>query len=50
VSRYLTRRLLRWTWLIAIWAYPRGLISLRTFCAIEDAYYLRCVRSLEGKS
>ena len=40
-SRWFMRR----AWLAALWAYPRGIISLETFLRIDDAYYARCVRS-----
>lgn len=45
-----SRALLRWAWLAALWAYPRGIISLETFVRVDDAYYRRCVRlCLEGE-
>lgn len=41
VSRWLVRR----AWLVSLTLYAWGLMSLRTFTRIDDAYYARCVRS-----
>lgn len=46
LNAYLSRALLRLTWLAALWAYPRGLISLETFLRVDDAYYRRLI--IEG--
>ena len=40
VSRWLVRR----AWLASLTLYSWGVMSLRTFTRIDDAYYTRCVR------
>ena len=46
LNDYLSRVLLRVAWRAALWAYPRGLISLDTFIRVDDAYYRRLI--IEG--
>lgn len=40
VSRWLVRR----AWLASLTLYACGLMSLRTFTRVDDAYYTLCVR------